>query len=451
VSEPARARWLFLALALSGLAACALPEFLTPRPGADAVEHWTRETEELRGLEFRAPVEVEWIRSSDIPAITRAEMLAELPPGYVESYRDAYAALGVLPPDIDLVATLTELQEDQLVGLYSTRVRVMYVVGNSQDPTGYEDTTILVHELVHALQHQHFSHTVALLQGLRHNDDVVSAISAVMEGDASLTMLGTSSRLERNLENARELSDAMVVDLDNPTGVMASVPRFLSASLIFPYAYGILTAAERWDAQGNAGLDGLMRDPPLSSARVLFPRDDDPVEFVRFPAEALAAHAAALGCEIGSDNVAGALTLRVLFEDHGDAEDLAPMLRAWSGDRFVHLDCGETSELLWLTRWDDAEGAAEFARRYAAIAPRVAQVSDLSGTPRVRLDGRSALVTSGGLHPLGEVLLREAEVRAYASTSEWVRDACFPESPCPVDRSPAQPSTVAGEDRASRR
>jgi hypothetical protein len=240
----------------------------------------------------------------------------------------------------------------------------------------------------------------------------------------------------------------MVVEFERPTGVMASVPRFLSVSLIFPYAYGILVAGERWEAEGNLGLDRLMREPPLSSTRILFPDDDDPVEFIRLPLETLAAHAAARGCEVGFDNVAGALTVKVLLEDYGDTGDVNSLLAAWAGDRFVHVGCGEVSELLWLTRWDDAQAAAEFARRYEAIAPGIAQVSRLSDIPRARIAGRTVLVTTGGLRPLQDAVLIQSEVRGYASIGEWLRDDCFPESPCPTPRSPDLPSTVAGEGGA---
>jgi hypothetical protein len=447
VFESGRVRIVAVALGATLLTSCALAEFLL-QPKRAGLERWTSEAEQLRELPFLAPVEVSWIESSEIPVITRAEMLAELPPGYVESYRDAYSALGVLPPDINLIETLTRLQEDQLVGLYSTRLRVMYVVMANRDETGYEETTILVHELVHALQHQHFPETVALLEGLRRNDDVSSAIASAMEGDASLTMLGARGLQKRNLKNARELSQAMVVEFERPTGVMASVPRFLSVSLIFPYAYGILVAGERWEAEGNLGLDRLMREPPLSSTRILFPDDDDPVEFIRLPLETLAAHAAARGCEVGFDNVAGALTVKVLLEDYGDTGDVNSLLAAWAGDRFVHVGCGEVSELLWLTRWDDAQAAAEFARRYEAIAPGIAQVSRLSDIPRARIAGRTVLVTTGGLRPLQDAVLIQSEVRGYASIGEWLRDDCFPESPCPTPRSPDLPSTVAGEGGA---
>jgi hypothetical protein len=447
VSESNRLRSIAIALLAGALSACAVAEFLL-EPKREDLGRWTREAEQLRELSFLAPVEVSWIESSEIPGITRAEMLAELPPGFVESYRDAYAALGLLPPDLDLIEALTRLQEDQLVGLYSTRLRVMYVVLGDPGSKGYENTTILVHELVHALQHQHFPQIIALLEGLRRNDDVVSAIASAMEGDASFTMLGAQGLEQRNLERARELSRAMIAEFKHPTGVMATLPRFLTVSLMFPYAYGILVAGERWEAEGNAGLDVLMRDPPLSTTRVLFPEDDDPVEFIRLPREALAAQASARGCEVGFDNVAGALTAKVLFEDYDAAEDLLPLLAAWSGDRFLHVDCGEDSEILWFTRWDDAPSAVQFAERYRAIAPSLAEASGLSDVPSVRVAGRTALVTSGGLQSLQDVVLAEAEVRSYASLGEWVRDDCFPESPCPKHPPDDPPTTLAAEAEA---
>ncbi len=450
MSESTRLRSIAIALLASALTACAITEFLL-EPKREDLGRWTREAEQLRELSFLAPVEVTWIESSQIPDITRAEMLAELPPGFVESYRDAYAALGLLPPDLDLIEALTRLQEDQLVGLYSTRLRVMYVVLGDPGSNGYENTTILVHELVHALQHQHFPQIIALLEGLRRNDDVVSAIASAMEGDASFTMLGARELEKRNLESALALSQAMIVEFEHPTGVMATLPRFLTVSLMFPYAYGILVAGERWEAEGNAGLDALMRDPPLSTTRVLFPEDDDPVEFIRLPREALAAQASARGCELGFDNVAGALSAKILFEDYGDSEDLLPLLAAWSGDRFLHVDCGEDSEILWLTRWDDAPSAAQFAERYRAIAPSIAEVSGLSDVPSVRVVGRTALVTSGGLQSLQDVVLAEAEIRSYASLGEWVRDDCFPESPCPKHEPDDLPSTLAAEAEALER
>jgi hypothetical protein len=418
-----------LVLALVLLEGCQMPDlsdwYLFRGP---SIRPWMEQTEELRDLEFVEPVQVRWIRTRDVPRITHAEMMAGLPPGYVEVYRDAYVALGVLPPGIDLLGTLLQLHQDQLVGLYSTRLRTMYVVRQPVQEARYQ---ILVHELVHALQHQHFPRTVDMLEGLRRNDDVISSIAAVMEGDASLTMLGTSPMERRNVDSANQLSNAMKVDLDHPTGTLATVPRFLAASLIFPYAYGVVLAARSYQSSHNEGLDAMLRDPPLSTVRVYFPDDAEPVEFVRLPIDALGEPLAERGCRAGLDNVAGALTLEVLLEDHGDIADMDDLLRAWSGDRFLHVVCPSGPELLWLTRWDDAASSAQFAERYAAVAPSVAAVVGWSEPPVVEVLGRTAVVASPGAIDWIPLVLEESELRAYQSFSEWVRDDCFPESPCP--------------------
>ncbi|MFQ5699187.1 MAG: hypothetical protein ACE5IL_12995 [Myxococcota bacterium] len=428
-----RAAALAATLALAACSIRGVPLISLPKP-SDPLARGIEVTERLRGLRFLSPVDVEWIPSSRVPEITRAEMLAELPDDYVEAYTAAYVALGVLPPGIDLVGSLTRLQEDQLVGLYSTRLRKLFVVRAPAAGAGYLRSTILVHELVHALQHQHFPSTIELLQGLRRDDDVVSALSAALEGDASFTMLGAGESDGRSMDGAISLSHAMRLDLDHPTGVLAQTPHFLGFSLLFPYVWGIVIAAERWQERGAAGLDALMAEPPLSSLRVLYPDDADPVAFVRLPRADLEAAAHAAGCELGHDNVAGALTVRVLFEEYGEGSDLDPLLRAWSGDRFVAAACADGAALWWLTRWDDAASARRFAERYRRIAAPLADASGLHTIPSVRQSGRRVLVATAGLATVGPA---SAEVRSYDGITDWVADACFPESPCPV--SPSDP------------
>jgi hypothetical protein len=388
----------------------------------------------LRGLPFLAPVQLEWIARERIPEVTRSEIERTLTAEYVVEYRDAYAALGVLPTEIDLLETLVALQRDQLVGLYSLHRRTLYVVETQREDGAYAPNVIVVHELVHALQHQHFPQTVALLQGLRYNDDLTSAIGAVVEGDASFTMLATPGAMEfeRTRAQAESLRDAMLVDLEHPTGMLAEVPRLLRVALIFPYAYGAVVAADRYTAEGNGGLDALLTDPPLSARRIRYPDDTDPVEFLGLPLASLESRLASRGCSIRHHNVAGISTIGVLLEDYGVGEDLDPLLQRWAGDRFVYVACGESQEIAWLTRWDDVGAAREFAIRYREIAPALAAAAGLSGPPQVLLEGRAALVLSPGMRDLATLLREGVEIRAYDTLRAWIEDGCFTEPSCPL-------------------
>ena len=368
-------RLLLLALVL--FAGAASPAIFARREDP-RLAAWKTRAAELRGLGFEAPVRLEWFRESDVKDVIREELAGAFTQETARRYRDAYAALGVFPPDLDLIETMLTLQAQAIAGMYSPRRKTLYVLDSLRDDASGADPSqslIVTHELVHALQHQHFPEVLVLLTGLRGQDDVVGALSSALEGDATFTMLGVQSEADggdgRNKANAAFVRTSMLGELDNVDGAFAAAPRLIRESLIFPYAHGTPLAAESFERAGSAGLDARLREPPLSMLRVLAPEDEDPVEFVRLPVAELIARLGRAECSAGQDNVAGALTLRVLFDEHaGEANGDLP-LRAWRGDRFVQIDCGDTWELAWLTRWDSAEAAAQFATAYRAIAERV--------------------------------------------------------------------------------
>jgi cyclohexadienyl dehydratase len=397
-------------------------------PQAAQLDAWRSQASLLRGLPFVQRVPLRWITRDDLPDLVRSELADVIAAGYAEDYRDAAAALGLVPPELDLVELLVRLNQDQIAGLYSVRRREMFVLGGAAQP----DVPIVIHELVHALQHQHFAGTLELMQGLRHNDDVVLALGSAAEGDAMLVMLLHSlGGSELPPSNAETLRAGLRAQLDAPFGLLAEVPRIVRVSLLFPYASGFDLAERAYRAEGLAGLDRMLRDPPLSSLRVRRPELEHPVEFVRIPARR-AAELAGPRCRAAHDNVAGMVGIEALFADHGAAEASAALEASWSGDRFLHLDCPGGAELLWISRWTSAPAAAEFAAAYTRIAASVARVAPLAGLPRATARGRAVLVSTPRLARAARALLGATEVRAYADFAAWRGDDCFPESPCPV-------------------
>lgn len=398
-----------------------------PQRADPIVEGWKAEAARLRGLEFVEPVRFRWLRPGETADIIRDELESAYD-GEQARYRDAYVALGTLPPGIDLVETLLGLYEEQLLGLYSPRKRTMYVVA---DPAAGYAAPIVVHEFVHALHHQHFGRTLAVALQLRRNDDLVSALGAAMEGDASLTMLGVGvGRMRRDLPSAERVRALFRESLKDPRGAMAQVPLLLQVGLVFPYAEGTVFAARHYSDGGNPALDRVLENAPLSTAAVTLPEHDAPVEFVSLPRRELSERLAVRGCELGADNVAGAVTIDTLFEQY-QATSGESVARTWRGDRFLQIACGATWELVWLTRWSSRVAARDFASRYGSIARQIAEQAPLSGTPTVMLDDRTALVVTPGLIDQGEFLLEATEIRSYEDFDAWFSDACFPESPCP--------------------
>jgi hypothetical protein len=418
-----------VALAL-GCAACAMFKSDQQR-----LAEWQDQTVSLRGLTFKHGVSLSWVDQDEMRDVLIDEADQDLEPKRVAAERDALAALGVLPANIDLAKELLTLYASQVAGVYSQRKNTLFV---KQEMAGGLKAILLdpivIHELTHALQDQYFPEVLGLMIRLEDEDDVGRALSGTIEGDATVTMLGALPGVSpdaKRIDMAQTLRDGMLKQLDDPDSEFGKAPRLLSVSLVFPYAYGTMQAAARFDAAGNAGLDAELREPPLATLQLLQPQSRGPVEFVRLPSEAIR-HDAGPACTLDYSNVAGAVLLRVLFEQSLQDGERAELLSGWRGDRYLKLGCGDHWELLWLTRWSSPEAAQRFADAYRPLTAGIAARTKLSGPAEILVQDRTALVVTPGLRAHAEAWLAKAEIRSYTKFSEWVGDRCFPDEACPT-------------------
>jgi hypothetical protein len=267
-------------------------------------------------------------------------------------------------------------------------------------------------------------------------DDLSSAFSGAVEGDATVTMFAAlpgagPDHDPRTVGFAEQMRDELLKQLDDPDSDVGKAPRLLAEGLVFPYAYGTVEAARRFRSNGNAGLDAELVDPPLATLHLIYPETRGPVEFVRLPLESVRANREGASCSAGEPDVGGALLLRVLFEKSLSPDELADLLRAWRGDRYVQLDCGGKWELVWLTRWKSSDSAARFAAAYGALAPAIAARAPLSGPAEIVVRDTTALVVTPGVRAEADEILRKAEVRSIPDFKTWVASGCFPASSCP--------------------
>jgi hypothetical protein len=401
---------------------------------AKRLAEWQHKTVSLRGLEFERDVTLRWVTRDELPALLREEAGSDLQPERVVDARDSYVALGALAPDVDLEKEMLALYESQVAGLYSPKRNTLFVSDEMRGPLkSFLLEPIVVHELTHALQDQHFPETLHLMLDLDGEDDVVRALSGTVEGDASFTMFGASPAgpSAKTVELADLVRDQMLAELAKPDSDVGRAPRLLAVGLVFPYAYGTVAAAELYQAQGNPGLDAALRNPPLSTVQVLHPALRTSIDFIRLPLDELKADPATAACAQGAPNVAGALTLRVLFEPTQKGDALERLVSAWRGDRYVRLDCGDKWELVWLTRWDSAESAQRFAAAYGAQAAGIAGRTKLSGPVVLTVSGSTALAVTPGVRAQTDELLHASEIRSYGDFRAWLADGCFPEKGCP--------------------
>jgi hypothetical protein len=348
----------------------------------------------LRGLEFRTPVAVADQSRQAFRQVVREALVRELPAQKNSDLSRALAAIGFLPRPIDLSRTLEEAQTTQVAAYYDPRARRFSTVGNTAHSA--ERDSVIAHELVHALQDQHFG--LIAYQGGEGNtqgltSDERDARDYVVEGEATFVMfayqLASGRGRERHLGPLQvagvrmSLTMASAVDyvetlgllrtgaggaeLDAETRValdgLAKLPPLLSLSLVEPYMKGAFLISEVWGRGGWPAVARLYSEPPQSTEQVLHPveklldRRDLPVRIEVEPPAGLAQAPRLM------DEVAGEMAWRAYFKTWGHRQP-ERAASGWGGDRILVWQREGSLLALIATRWDTAEDAAHFEADY---------------------------------------------------------------------------------------
>lgn len=330
------------------------------------------EASHARGLPFlRRPAVVTRTRASYAEetekAITDADVLR---------YRTVWGRLGFVPTDFDPRA-VAKLDAERVAAFYDPNE------GGGQITRfdGDEDRGMMVHELVHALQDQHFG--LQALDDSAGSTDEWLASRALVEGDA--TVAETRSRLESSNRDPFEaapglLSNAAAREQSEKFLATEGIPAFLSAYVSFCYGFGSIVVAKavglggvppRWD---TAGADALYRGgAPRSTEGVLragLGIEIDPIVetgLVRLPAPLSERY------EIRDVDRLGAWLAWILLREAG--EQSSDIAMDWDGDQLVVIGPKDPAQppvaLVWTTAWEnelDAETVVRDLQRLHAAA-----------------------------------------------------------------------------------
>jgi hypothetical protein len=332
----------------------------------------------------------------------RASIESELPPEELARYQERLVAIGLWPPERDLLDDTLRVAQEEVAGFYVSESRVLYVVEGLDIPLSARFFSVLLrrdllreavlsHEIVHLLQHR--AAPGLFEAGMwTDQDDAGEAVQAALEGDATyyglLAVLGDPNALPEPAEMQAGFDSAV-----REEGALAESPALVRLTLAFPYARGYPLSL----AEGRALLD----DPPASTEQVLHAER----RRADFQVADLARLEAALpaGCESLGQNTLGELGIWVLLSDLGPEERALAASDGWDGDRYLAARCGGRRAFLWWTAWDSEADAEEFMEAYAEIAGAVAARAGLAAPPRFGRDGVHVLVAS---EPLGALLPR---------------------------------------------
>jgi hypothetical protein len=344
---------------------------------------------ERSGLGLREPVRVESRSRGELEAFLQERLDEELPPGEAESLRDSYAMLGLVPPDLDLRALLLSVYGEQVAGFYDPTSATLYVMDDQADATV---ETVLVHELVHAVQDQ-TTNLDSITAKERGNDRQLAAQSAI-EGHATLVMfehIMTEQGLPVDMAQIPDFSGTIRPALEamrSQFPALASAPRVFQESLLFPYLEGATFVQALWRSSDGRPAPFGERLPSsteqiMDPARFLSDPPDEPTDVTLLPPP---------GSTVLYENTLGALETAVLLGTHAGA-GAESAWEGWDGDRYALLEVGGSRSLIWLSVWDDEASRDRFL---ATLSVPLGAFGDQAAIGPRDVDGRpGALLTVG--------------------------------------------------------
>src|SRR5262245_25732088 len=154
----------------------------------DSIEALRSRLSSVRGLKFVDEVPIVVETKERMADYIDNEARQNMGKKTLEDVSLAYAKLGLLPQGVDLRANLLSFYSSRTLAFYDSRVKKVVLRGDhghSDAPVlGEFDEKVIVHELTHALQDQHFS--VGRKLRTLDNGDKALALRAIAEGAAVL-------------------------------------------------------------------------------------------------------------------------------------------------------------------------------------------------------------------------------------------------------------------------
>jgi hypothetical protein len=350
--------------------------------GEDPIRTLKYRLSEVRGLTFTAEIPILFETREGLKQRLEAELQADLGDRKRENLSLAYAKLGLLPAGVDLKSSLLNYYSSRAQGFYNSTTKKIVVLEGQNRPTMLTsppgegiDARVLVHELTHALQDQHFSLAARLRPSV--NGDQVVALRSVAEADAILSeyVYLFGGLYDWVPDYAGEILQAGVGE-----SVFPGVPAVIAAKMRFQYSAGLKFVSNFIGNQGWHPVNLIHRYPPLSTEQILHPEKylpmpDPPTDI---SLKDLAALFSGLWKEIENDTL-GELMVQCLFKQFLDPTAAAVIAKGWDGDRFVAYRRGDEVAFIWATIWDSSEDAQEFFDGYQTIVSMKYDAPPLDG------------------------------------------------------------------------
>ncbi len=336
-----------------------------PAPKIDArtaqnmVERVLKETSAIRGLRIKRAVPSGVQSRAGIEQMVEKQLKKSVSANELAATDVFLKQLGLAPANFNLKAYYVKMLGEQIAGYYDTQTKKFYTA-QSVDPLQLE--TVMAHELTHALQDQHFDLS-RLEKWPRHDSDARVAMSALVEGDATLTM---SRYMTRNpLRFLGVLGSALKPQ--PKAQVFESGPRILQESLTFPYLKGMVFASNLYKTGGWPQVSRAFTEMPQSSEQILhFEKYLAREAPLKVPPRDLSRQLGR-GWTVLDHDVNGEMGLALIVGEYVKEQGAAERAAAgWGGDRYtVYRGPKGAALVVQDCLWDSEAQAREWREAYA--------------------------------------------------------------------------------------
>lgn len=336
-------------------------ELPMPRGQKVSFEKELREVSAFRKLSVSGTVLGLSVDVHELIAHVERAVDLETPERALKGTEAMLVGLGVVPFDFDYRATMLNLLRGQLAGLYEPRLKAMLI---RADLEGVERRMTLLHELVHALQDQHFD-LEEVVSWTPDDTDRSSALSCLAEGDATSAMF---DGVLPEGQSAISLPEGMIAEKMRQQAAQTDkedIPALIQESLRAPYLDGINFVDALRRRGGWEEVNRVWKRPPITTEQVLHLDKYDSAEAPLAVAIPSPPPDGRQWTMLLSD-IWGEQSSRLIFEQWQERALAARSAAGWGGDRIVVYQHSDTMAVAWTLLADTEKDAEEMYQSFSA-------------------------------------------------------------------------------------
>ncbi|HUI43411.1 MAG TPA: hypothetical protein VL523_15715 [Terriglobia bacterium] len=330
----------------------------------------------ITGLPVKGALKKQLISKPEMKKYLEENLRIEMPPEEMLGQEAALKTFGIVGPDFDFEKFLVSFYTEQAAGFYDPRRKTMFMADWVAPDL---QSTVLAHELTHALQDQSFD-LWKFMHATPDDDDATAAREALVEGYATLSMTQASlgSVPIEKVPSLDSLMDQLVNQQMAEFPVFTKAPYFLRFQALFPYVQGMHFARRGLKLGGWKRLNETFRHPPASTAEIFQPDlyfDPPPQAQVTKPEQNVLPLPPPPALERSGSlkrveaNVMGEIGYYALIGQLVSQEEAQKLSASWRADRYLVYEGPGPSQytLVARTRWSSPEAAAAFCGDYRAL------------------------------------------------------------------------------------